>query len=358
MRRYRFSNGGHPWTARAVFSALWLSACASGQVLEMQANDQAVEPSSQPSSSQASAVSPGLPLRAAQDPNGPRYEPAAGSPALAAAPTPGDAGRAVAALADRVYGVTLDDVSPLYDISEALAGLAKKPTTRVIFDPLRAPTSYQSSLRRLQDVSYVMGSLLDSVAVPDFTPEQYATRASDYVEQIGELVDIWEIGTEVNGEWLGASEDVAAKIDAAFDQVTSHGKRTALTLYYNVGCVQHPENELFTWAKTNVSDAMKRGLDYVFVTYYEERCHQPEPDWRAVFKQLREIFPTAKLGIGGCGTSDEARKPELVQHYYSLQVDVPGYVGGYFWWYFRQDMQPVSKPLWSVLNDSLETVPL
>ena len=257
-----------------------------------------------------------------------------------------------------MFGVTLDEVTPLYDITEALAGLAKKPTTRVIFDPLRAPTSYQSTLRRLQGVSYVMGELLDSVEVADFTADAYETRAAEYVEQLGDLVDIWEIGTEVNGEWLGATDDVVAKIDRAFTQVSSRGKRSALTLYYNVGCVQQPDNEIFTWAKANVSDAMKRGLDYVFVTYYEERCHRPEPDWRAVFKELREIFPSAKLGIGGCGTSDPARKAELVSHYYGLQVDVPGYVGGYFWWYFRQDMQPANKPLWNVLNQSLETLPL
>jgi hypothetical protein len=344
---------------------LWLSACASGQVLDMpatgeQGSGQAVQDSS---------ASPELPLtaagaqppRSALDPNSPRYEPAAGAPALAMEPAHGDAGseaRLTSPLAERVFGVTLDDVTPLYDIGEALAGLAKRPTTRVIFDPLRAPTSYQTTLRRLQGVSYVMGELLDSVAVPEFSPEIYGARAGEYVEQLGDLVDIWEIGTEVNGEWLGSTEDVVAKIDRAFDEVSSRGKRSALTLYYNAGCVQKPENEMFTWAKANVSDAMKRGLDYVFVSYYEERCHRPEPDWRVVFKQLREIFPSAKLGIGGCGTTDETRKAELIQHYYSLQVDVPGYVGGYFWWYFRQDMQPVSKPLWNVLNQSLETVPL
>lgn len=383
MRRFSFNHRGGPWSgradARAIVPALWLCACVPGQVLDMKTNaEQGAGPSSQAGSASVSiagasaesqltaaghAAAAGAQGNAPLSPSSPRYEPAAGAPALAPQiePAPGDAGsepRLASPLGERVFGVTIDDVSPLYDITEALAGLAKKPTTRVIFDPLRAPTSYQATLRRLQGVSYVMGELLDSVAVADFTRDAYVTRASEYMEQLGDLVDIWEIGTEVNGEWLGSTPDVVGKLEGAFEQATLRGKRSALTLYYNEGCVQRPENALFTWTKANLSDAMKRGLDYVFVTYYEERCHRPEPDWRAVFKQLREIFPSAKLGIGGCGTSDETRKAELVQHYYTLQVDVPGYVGGYFWWYFRQDMQPLSKPLWNVLNQSLETLPL
>ena len=352
-------------------AALALAACDPGHVLDKDALGS--QPSSQLASAEGAAGTPltaagagrpalELEMEMAGEANQPRVAAAAGAPALAMEVTRADAGsdaRPASPLAQRVFGVTIDDVTPLYDISEALAGLAKKPTTRVIFDPLRAPTSYSTVLRRLSEVSYVMGGLLDSVAVSEFPAEVYEARAAAYVDQVGDLVDIWEIGIEVNGEWLGKAGDVATKIDRAYTQVASRGKRSALTLYYNEGCVQRAENEMFSWAKTHVSEAMKRGLDYVFITYYEERCHQPEPDWKQVFTRLREIFPHAKLGFGGCGTTDEARKAEVLQHFYGLQVDVPGYVGGYFWWYFRQDMQPAaSKPLWNLLNQGLETAPL
>jgi hypothetical protein len=162
----------------------------------------------------------------------------------------------------------------------------------------------------------------------------------------------------VNGEWLGPSDRVEAKITAAYQQVKQRDKRTALTLYYNQGCVQKPEHEMFTWAQSNIPAEMRQGLDYVWVSYYEERCHGEEPDWDQVFTRLHELFPHAKLGIGGCGTTDAAQKAELIEHFYGLDVDVPSFVGGYFWWYFRDDMQPASAPLWSVLNDSWLRSPL
>jgi hypothetical protein len=341
--------------ARAMFPLALLTACGPGQV-----SDAMGEPPQLASAQGASGSQPTAADVAADSSSADRadshYEPSAGAPALTMEPM--HEARPASSLAQRLFGVTIDDVAPLYDIAESLAGLSKRPTTRVIFDPLRAPTSYQTALRRLSGVSYVMGGLLDSVAMPDITPEAYEKRASDYVDQIGDLVDIWEIGIEANGEWLGRAEDVKEKVNRAYTQVAARDKLTALTLYYNEGCVQRPENEIFSWARANLSDSVRRDLDYVFITYYEDRCHRAEPDWKSVFTRLREIFPYAKLGFGGVGSMDETRKAEVVRHFYGLQVDVPGYVGGYFYWYFRQDMQPASKPLWGVLNQSLETVPL
>jgi hypothetical protein len=41
----------------------------------------------------------------------------------------------------------------------------------------------------------------------------------------------------------------------------------------------------------------------------------------------------------------------LLSYYYGLAIDLPYYVGGYFWWYYDEDCLPVSKPLWSTLQD-------
>ena len=38
-------------------------------------------------------------------------------------------------------------------------------------------------------------------------------------------------------------------------------------------------------------------------------------------------------------------------YYYGLAIDLPYYVGGYFWWYYDEDCLPyASKPLWATLQ--------
>jgi hypothetical protein len=262
-----------------------------------------------------------------------------------------------AMLPGRVFGVTITDVSPLEGISEALRSLSRRPTARVVFDADRAAVTYAPALRELAGVSYIMGELVDSVAVANLSVDQYAARTSEYLDELGDVIDLWEIGNEVNGEWVGEPDRVAAKVAVAYDLVAAQHRPTALTLYYNEGCVQNPEHELFTWASRYVSPTLREGLDYVWVSYYEQRCHRPEPDWNSVFARLHELFPNAKLGFGGCGASDPARKRETLEHFYNLEVSEPRFVGGYFWWYFREDMLPPSAPLWGVLNSSWESSP-
>lgn len=285
----------------------------------------------------------------------------AGSVALEARLNPPAAGGGEAsppAGRDRVFGVTITDVSPLEGITQALGSLSRKPTTRVVFDAKRSANTYTAALRQISAVSYVMGELVDSVAVAELSVDAYAARTNDYLSELADLVDIWEIGNEVNGEWLGPAKQVSAKLEVAYSLVAAQDKPTALTLYYNEGCVQDPQHELFAWVAARVSPALRAGLDYVWVSYYEQRCHRPEPDWGRVFARLHELFPSAALGIGGCGASDPARKAETLRHFYGLEVDAPSFVGGFFWWYFREDMQPASRPLWEVLNGSWARAPL
>lgn len=107
---------------------------------------------------------------------------------------------------------------------------------------------------------------------------------------------------------------------------------------------------MFGWAETNVPAEMKEGLSYVFVSFYEDDCKGPTPDWPAVFRRLARMFPRASLGFGECGTAHPGLKEAYLNRYYGIRVDEPRFVGGYFWWYFSQDMVPRSRPLWGSLK--------
>jgi hypothetical protein len=199
-------------------------------------------------------------------------------------------------------------------------------------------------------------------------------------------------------EQLGAQRDnVARQTIGALDKIHDDGGRTALTLYYNDDGHEHhcwPDwtkkvhgqevkrgqpYEMFQWVDTYMPDAGERAkLDYVLLSYYPDDCTGLDHDaatFVTIFEKLAERFHNAKFGFGEigpqCNECKSARdcdtcktsKLRFVQDYYAslhgqIQGEIqrrikahegdtytpPVYVGGYFYWYFVQDMTDKSNP--------------
>jgi hypothetical protein len=277
------------------------------------------------------------------------------SPPVTTQPTPSTG--PLRPLPGTLSGVTLDDVSDPGPIVASLAALPTKPIARVVFDPNTSPADYADAISALHPVAYLMGELVDSSAAKSYSVASYRQKTADFVNAFGRQVDLWEIGNEVNGEWVGPTPDEVAKMQAAYQVVTAAGGRTALTLYYNPNCWEQPANEMFTWANANVPAAMKAGLNYVFISYYPEDCNNYWPSqatWQSVFDQLHQMFPKAQLGFGESGNSNDrdsvAQKIALLNRYYGLRINGDHYVGGYFWWYYVEDALPHhGNPIWQAL---------
>lgn len=252
-----------------------------------------------------------------------------------------------------MYGVTIDSVGSLSATVTALDNLKYMPTTRIVFDEWVPASYYVNAVNQINPVSYVMGELLDSYYVKSYSLAQYKDRTTEYLNALGNKIDLWEVGNEINGEWLGDTPTVVAKMTGAYDLVKAKGGRTELTLYYNEECWANPANEMFTWTEKNVPAYMKNGLDYVLISYYEDDCNGLQPNWPAVFQKLSVMFPNSKIGFGEVGTLYSAKKAAYIDRYYNMQITAPRYVGGYFWWYFIQDMVPYTKALWMTLNNAL-----
>lgn len=273
-----------------------------------------------------------------------------------------------------IHGVTVEDTNDVTtepfqtQVVNALGNLTVGPTTRVVFTPPRPASDYAAAVSRIAGVSYVMGQPVDSSSVASISVAGYRARFEDYVNTLGSNVDLWEICNECNGDWLGNTSDVVAKMTAAYNYVKSVGGRTVLTLYQfptlASSCVSNPSYDMLTWASANVPAAMKQGLNYVLVSYYNDSCTpaQPEPNWQTLFKKLSAIFPNAKVGFGEVGWSTGtppsiAKRTTLINHFYGLRnsypITVPNYADGYFYWEFSVDMVPSSKPLWSVINTAM-----
>jgi|HubBroStandDraft_2_1064218.scaffolds.fasta_scaffold184531_2 hypothetical protein len=263
---------------------------------------------------------------------------------------------AAAAAPAPIYGVTLDSVADLNQIVASLAHLPRRPTVRIAFDPGMQPADYRQAVGAIGRVAAIMAEPVDSSEVTGYTPAQYVARFKEYLAAFGPQIAIWEVGNEVNGNWLGPASTVRADIEGAYQAVSDAGGQTALTLTYEPGCGGGPSHDMWTWAARNIPAAMKQGLDYVLVSYYEEDCDNYRPaqqEWDAVFGRLHAMFPHARLGFGEVGTNQddsEAYKLAYLSRYYRLRINVPGYIGGYFWWYYAEDMVPYQRnPLWQAL---------
>jgi hypothetical protein len=257
-----------------------------------------------------------------------------------------------------VFGVTIDYISNASAIKDSLESLVRRPFARIVFDEYVQPAYYKNTVVDFHNVANIMGEILDSYYVQEYSQQDYEQRTRDYINAMAEVVDIWEVGNEINGEWLG--QDAINKVAAAYDIVKAAGESTALTLYYNGtydngeptadNCWENSEHQMQVWAKNNVPERMKQGLDWVLVSFYEEDCENISPDWDQVFSDLHAIFPNSKLGFGEVGSSNSFRKETILHRYYGMNRIRPEFIGGFFWWYFKQDMVPKTKELWSILN--------
>lgn len=255
----------------------------------------------------------------------------------------------------KIYGVTIDDFSGIDTICASLHNHCKKMTVRIAIDEHLDTADYREAIDSIHTVAFMMGEIFDSYFTDSFTITERNTKAERFLNAFEDKVDIWEVGNEINGEWLGEPDSVVAKISSIYSLVKNRGHKTALTLFYNKMCTYNPPNEMFYWVNNYLPDSLKNGIDYLLVSYYEDSCNNDQPDWQQVFDSLHTIFPNSKLGMGECGTENEANKDEFITRYYNMNIATPNYIGGYFWWYYKHDGIPYTNPHWNTINNAICT---
>jgi hypothetical protein len=269
------------------------------------------------------------------------------------------------ALPRTLYGVTVDDVSNVSQIVASSRNLPKMPVTRIYFDVTQPVGYYKTAISELHPVSYLMGELLDSSDEPHISTAAFGERVRSFLATYGDQIDIWEIGNEVNGNWTGPYQEVAAKLITAYQDVTARHGRTALTLHYDAECGNGPaELDPITFTRKFVPRKVRNGLTYVFLSYYEGNCNSIRPSartWTAYFKALHTLYPHARLGFGEIGMDAPVTSrtisiaKSMISYYYGLPIHLPYYAGGYFWWYYYEDCLPyTTKPLWQALRRGFE----
>ena len=272
-------------------------------------------------------------------------------------------------------GVTADSVADVPNLVAALRAHHAVPTVRIVMDPDRVPADYAPAIDRIRPQAYVMAQLLDSTAMAAFTTAQVRQRARDFTQALAGRVDLWEVGNELNGAWVGRDPaEINAKALAAWQVVAGERHlRTAITLNYWSGpdCYEKPWEPTLTFAR-GMPAQLRGGVDYVFLSIYETACdpvQQPSSaKLAAALVALGRIFPKARLGIGEIGAQGKAdglpadptlaEKQRIARRYYGMQADLatrvgPRFVGGYFWWYYAEDAVPRlrKESLWPLLDE-------
>lgn len=274
-------------------------------------------------------------------------------------------------------GVTTDTAWNVPELTAAIRAHQVAPTVRIVLDPQPKPEAYRPAITALRPHAYLMGLLIDSGAMRRFTPAQVEARARAYLQAYGAQIDLWEIGNELNGAWVGASPaEINAKVQAAYDVVAGEYDRpTAITLNYwsTANCFAKPWEATLAFAQA-MPAAVRAGTDYVMLSIYETACKPAQhPSAAAIgdmLAALGTLFPNARLGIGETGaqgTEDGlprdatlAKKRRIAAYYYGLDHELRArlgdrFVGGYFWWYYAEDAVPRRHPgsLWPTLDPLL-----
>ena len=275
-----------------------------------------------------------------------------------------------------IYGVTLDDLSNMNGIIESLVNLPYKPTVRVVFDPDTSAVTYYPLLVKLHQYAYVMGEILDSSYFPT-TLSYYTSRTNELVSVLNTVVDIWEIANEINGEWLrphptGSASTVASEegqigqmVEAAYDIVKKAGGKIAVTLYYNAdskgnNCYENWQDNWHTWPIQFLSPTVRNGTDYALFSYYAYKdCPGVTPNWADDFLMLESMFPNAMVGFGEIGTPNIndpwSVQSNIITTYYPMVNSFadPKFIGGFFWWYYAEQMVPYTTEYWKLLNQTI-----
>ena len=294
-------------------------------------------------------------------------------------------------------GMTFDDAS-LASTANRLGNVenATRPTgvtpsprygwIRIVFDLGTSPADFDVAVRAAHTKGLlVMGLPFDSTSARACLPVASPTHctAAEYQSRFRAIVnhfshnadaalniDAWEVGNEINGEWIdenpanGAysygSGEMATKVAVAADYVHAHTTvPTVGTLYWQVSTSNRPLNSTFTWATNNlVNTGYASKLDVVLLSTYLEDAPLGS-GFDEIMSTLATMFSGKSIGLGefdyfhadtpryfwslihfdaaSTEAAAQAARPTLATQYYSAVLAYPTSIGGGFWWYFQEE---------------------
>lgn len=275
------------------------------------------------------------------------------------------------------FGLTLDEsmlkrLDDLEWIAEAVRR-SGSDWVRLVFRPnasdflyssLRSFNEYDGVIEELErNKVKVMGCVLDSTQWPKtMTPELYAERVKNLVLHYRGKIASWEVGTELNGDWIGgvsapfAPEEVYRTYSAGAAKVKEidPALETVATLYAWEETAPDREHALSGWLPIQVKRGFGRNLDVVGLSI------QPEENplgmgFERAFDVLGEAMPEQKLMVSSLGYVEKEEikgywwlapddvdggRKDIAILYATASCAMPRSLCGGFWWQTLDQMLP------------------
>lgn len=272
------------------------------------------------------------------------------------------------------WGVTVDRIDRSAEVVQSISDLVENVTgdayVRIVFDEGVAATEYDGIVdAALAAGVVVVGQILDSSAMSAYTLDGWKARVREYVDHFPQIT-VWEIGNEVNGEWLGTQVRDKLEYAAAYVKSADPGDTTMLTLFWQMGTAGAAGNAVFQWVHDQVGPALVANVDVVSLSTWVGGAPLGAA-FDEVFERLHALFPAQRLAIGELGywspgttrawwwrSQDEPTtvvRRAFAEQMYQASFAFPYSVGGVFWWYYVQEMFGAT-PLWQTVNQAYRSV--
>jgi hypothetical protein len=237
-----------------------------------------------------------------------------------------------------MYAITLDNPWDYKKVVTTLKPFNKKVWVRIVVDTGVPISEYVIPFKAIAAVAPVMCMLCDSFVFKDLTAEQYLARTIEIHKLLGAFISVYEIGNEINGDWLGT--DVSNKVSVVRNYLGNNSLKTSLTMY---------SDELDSWKPWMTANAsVVSTVDWLLLSEYPADNNGHRVNFADFTKHCKSLNTKALIGWGECGIVTISKKVAEFNYYYKTQNDLykldSRYLGGYFWWY-QKDFVSVTPKL-------------
>ncbi len=267
-----------------------------------------------------------------------------------------------------IEGAGSDSAADRANVDRAASIAGGYGAVRFVFDASKDWSAYSDIVAYAKSKGLlVVGEPVDSVQDSELGAAACIARFKSFIDALPD-VDVWEIGNEVNGGWTSAG--IAERVRAAAEYAKSKGKRTLLTLFWQIGTAtgetsnennsQDCATDLFGWIEAKLPPSTRDLVDYATLSVYMEQAPLGLA-FEPVMDRIAAAFPKSRVGLGEldywcqegeesdlwwyADESDVAAARELVlDQYYRASLAIGRSIGGCFWWYFADTS---SDPDWT-----------